>query len=99
LKDGFNSGGYEWCCLHWGTKWGICEAELTYEKKKSLKYAFRTAWSPPLPIIKKMGTVFPQLKFILSYFEGGSAFRGRFVMENGENTSNETGYYHGQRGG
>lgn len=23
IKDGFNSGGYEWCMLNWGTKWGI----------------------------------------------------------------------------
>ncbi len=21
-SDGFNSGGYEWCCSAWGTKWG-----------------------------------------------------------------------------
>lgn len=24
-KDGFNSGGYEWCRQNWGTKWGICD--------------------------------------------------------------------------
>lgn len=28
IKDGFNSGGYEWCIQNWGTKWGICHAEL-----------------------------------------------------------------------
>lgn len=22
-SDGFNQGGYEWCCKNWGTKWGI----------------------------------------------------------------------------
>src|SRR5438045_2750467 len=21
ITDGFNQGGYEWCCDHWGTKW------------------------------------------------------------------------------
>ena len=21
-KDGYNQGGYQWCCDNWGTKWG-----------------------------------------------------------------------------
>ena len=30
-KDGFNSGGYEWCIDNWGTKWG------TYNGMNNLK--------------------------------------------------------------
>jgi hypothetical protein len=26
-KDGFNSGGYEWCIENWGTKWGFCRVQ------------------------------------------------------------------------
>ena len=29
IKDGFNSGGYEWCCDMWGTKWQPCNIHLT----------------------------------------------------------------------
>jgi len=29
LKDGYNSGGYEWCCDAWGTKWQPCNVHLT----------------------------------------------------------------------
>lgn len=24
LRDGYNSGGYEWCVENWGTKWSAC---------------------------------------------------------------------------
>ena len=29
LKDGYNSGGYEWCCDHWMTKWQPTNIHLT----------------------------------------------------------------------
>jgi hypothetical protein len=29
IKDGFNSGGYEWCCDNWATKWQPCHVRLT----------------------------------------------------------------------
>ncbi|PWB71532.1 MAG: hypothetical protein C3F07_13930 [Anaerolineales bacterium] len=29
IKDGFNSGGYEWCCDFWQTKWNACHVHLT----------------------------------------------------------------------
>lgn len=35
LKDGFNSGGYEWCCENWGTKWNATGATLTTRKDTS----------------------------------------------------------------
>lgn len=31
LKDGFNSGGYEWCINNWGTKWNACRVSLQAE--------------------------------------------------------------------
>ncbi len=29
IKDGYNSGGYEWCCDQWSTKWNACHVHLT----------------------------------------------------------------------
>jgi len=106
IKDGFNSGGYEWCIKNWGTKWGICNAELgnadyisadsiSYE----LEYTFDTAWSPPTPIVKKMSEMFPSLTFTLKYFEGGGGFNGLYVCEKGEVIRDLTGDYFGNRGG
>lgn len=102
-KDGFNSGGYEWCVENWGTKWGFYETHLskpeTYGDTTELTYHFKTAWSPAFPIITKMGEMFPQLSFILRYFERGAGFNGILEIENGKVTRNEDGKYFGERGG
>ena len=98
-KDGFNQGGYEWCIANWGTKWGLCDVELANENKDSLSYEFKTAWSPPLPIIKKMGEMFPDLEFSLRYFECGVGFNGWYLIKNGKIEKDETGKYYGNRGG
>jgi len=103
-KDGFNSGGYEWCIENWGTKWGFCrvqEPELqSYgDDEGTLTYHFDTAWSPPLPLVKKMGELFPDLIFDLRYFEGLMQFNGIYRIENGQVTDERSGDYFGDRGG
>jgi hypothetical protein len=104
LRDGFNQGGYEWCIENWGTKWGFCNTELVREKyfkngKGQLLFCFDTAWSPIIPVIRKMGEMFPQLKFDLRYFEGAMNFQGKFQMENGKVIMEESSDYYGNRGG
>ena len=98
ISDGFNSGGYEWCLTHWGTKWGICRPTLV-EEFDNLFYEFECAWSPCEPIIEEMGRQFPSLEFDLRYFEAGCAYNGILRIENGEVTMKETGNYYGNRGG
>lgn len=98
-KDGYNSGGYEWCLKNWGTKWGICRPDLTGDTDKKLHYFFQTAWSPPNPIIKKMSEMFPKLTFTLKYWEAGSGFRGIFKVKADEVIKSETYAYSGDRGG
>jgi Ferredoxin-like domain in Api92-like protein len=96
INDGFNSGGYEWCYQNWGTKWGICDAEIVQEfleRKGYIDYRFETAWSPPLPVISKMSEMFPGLRFILRYFECGCAFNGIYICEKGEVIQGSTGEY------
>ena len=106
IKDGFNSGGHQWCIENWGTKWGICNAELEnadYASADSilyeLEYTFDTAWSPPTPVVKKMSEMFPSLTFTLKYFDGSMGFNGRYTCKNGEVIENLSGDYFGDRGG
>lgn len=83
-SDGFNSGGYEWCIKNWGTKWGFCDPSISQEYDGQIIYYFDSAWSPPVPLIVKMGQMFPKLKFELGYEESGCCFKGKLVMEGGE---------------
>ena len=103
IKDGFNSGGYEWCSEKWGTKWGICNAEidneLDDEGEGELSYNFETAWSPPSPVIVRMSKLFPLLRFELRYFEGSMGFKGLLVCEKGKVIDDKRGDYFGNRGG
>jgi Api92-like protein with ferredoxin domain len=103
VKDGFNSGGYQWCIQNWGTKWGIYDAALLSQKLTGktgkLKYTCQSAWSPCLPIVDAMSKKFPDLKFDMRYYEGGMGFKGHYVVKNGEILTNEESKYQGRRGG
>jgi len=98
MSDGFNSGGYDWCIKNWGTKWGICDASMEMYHSE-LEYWFQTAWSPPEPVIRKMSKMFPRLKFVLTYFEGGMGFNGLLVCKGGKVIEEKCGDYFGGRGG
>lgn len=101
-KDGYNSGGYDWCKKNWGTKWGMYDVKLEEthdEDRDELFYTFQSAWVPPIPIIKKMAEMFPTLDFDLRYFEQGSEFNGILRIEKNKVTREEEGKYFGDRGG
>ena len=79
-KDGFNSGGYEWCCENWGTKWNACIDEGV-DWDVDGDYAiihFNTAWAPPEPIIAKLREKFPDANFNGFYREDGMQICGYF---------------------
>ena len=97
VKDGYNSGGYDWCSSTWGTKWNACDA-IVERKGNKLKYTFNTAWAPPVPVIAKLGTMFPTLKFKLKYYEMGMGFQGVVDIQ-GDFVSEESSKYSGHRGG
>lgn len=103
VKDGFNSGGYEWCNQNWGTKWGIYQASIIREKyngkRSQVVYNFNSAWSPAIPVIKTMSLKYPDLKFKLKYYERGVGFQGIYEVINGEVFVDTRGVYHGKRGG
>lgn len=87
-KDGYNSGGREWCQTHWGTKWNAVDTEIELEtntrENTTARISFDTAWSPPTPVILAMSKTHPALNFTLEYEEGGIGFRGTFTAKNGK---------------
>jgi hypothetical protein len=55
----------------WGTKWVGYDVSIGEESIN-----FFTAWTPPIPIIRKLAELHPELIFRLEYYETGRAFRG-----------------------
>ena len=139
IKDGFNSGGYEWCCDQWGTKWNATHVTLTMrngaetQTRKQIKCGycqtvnrtehlkvlvcqqcgsplpdvtpqeafleFDTAWSPPIPVIEKLASMFPEHDFLLAYYEGGIGFCGQVRWSGGSEQFHHQDVYSGPRGG
>lgn len=140
LKDGFNSGGYEWRCENWMTKWNATSVNLTTRNdhskgltRKTAKCSycqtvhkiehmtilvcqqcgsplpdsqpllafieFNTAWSPPIPVIEKLASMFPDHAFELKYFEGGMGFSGHARWSEGVEQYHHQYEYSGPRGG
>ena len=103
IKDGFNSGGYQWCIDNWGTKWGIYRSNLVSYKlagsRSRATYYFESAWSPPIPVIHKMSDKYPAVRFLLKYYERGAQFKGIFEIKGGKILRDLKEDYHGHRGG
>jgi hypothetical protein len=60
----------------WGTKW------IGYDVRVgNSTIDFYAAWSPPIPIIKKLAELHKDLVFTLEYTEPGMAFRGKAVAK------------------
>ena len=89
---------YDWSVEHWGTKWDLSEVRVLVNGRGVL-YSFNTAWAPPCSGILEISKQYPNLKFKLSYWEGGMAFQGVFIVQNGEVLSDVSGKYFGHRGG
>lgn len=57
LKYGATSW-YDWCCDNWGSKWGAYDAEPFANNTMT----FKTANAPIIPVISKLGSMFPDIK-------------------------------------
>lgn len=79
-KDGYNSGGYEWCCENWGTKWNAYDIGFDYEA-----ILFNTAWSTPKPIFAELSKRFPELQLEVEYADEDIGSNcGKLTYLNGE---------------
>ena len=71
---------YDWCVANWGTKWDISGrdngAPAVSDDGRSVRFAFDSAWSPPLEFYGRM----EELGFTVDafYYEPGMAFCGRY---------------------
>jgi hypothetical protein len=70
-----NENWYQWRLDNWGTKWTGYDGRLNDDQTA---FTFNTAWSPPLPIIKKLAELTGET-FILEYIEEGMFFCGRYT--------------------
>lgn len=103
-KDGFNSGGYEWCCTNWGTKWGTYDAipisiEAQLGEQATLTASFQSAWAPPTPVLDALAARYPEARIMAQSYEGGCCFKIETEWADGEQMRYEETTYHGPRGG
>ena len=97
--DGFNQGGYEWCCENWGTKWGTYQGQEIVEKARSVSFSFSSAWAPPTPVVNKLAQMYPKASFTMKSYERGAGYKWESVWKNGEITKDVESPYRGSRGG
>lgn len=100
-RDGFNSGGYEWCIANWGTKWGCYNGASLERTESGIKLTYDTAWSPvALELLLRLSELNPELIIRNEYFECGAGFEGHTTVHNGEVVSSDFREdYDGERGG
>lgn len=103
-KDGYNSGGYKWCCDNWDTKWNAYDV-VRRDYDGDTIVTFQTAWSPPLKVIAALAAKFPHMTFRLEYFERGMEFCGGVTWRAESETDEDEprffewkAKYHGSRG-
>ena len=71
---------YHWCCDKWGTKWNAAEASWSAKE-----VTFQTAWSSPMPVLRKLSKMFPTLTISVSYAdEDLGANCGRYDLKGGK---------------
>jgi Api92-like protein with ferredoxin domain len=85
MHTGWSRGGYDWSCKNRGTKTICPEVKIT-EEAGAIIYEFDTAWSPPLPVIRRLIEWFPELDIELKYGELGNGFKGVLTGVNGQVT-------------
>lgn len=57
---------YEWDVAYWGTKWNAhcCIDEYDKRSANECVFGFQTAWSAPHPVIEKLASTHPTLRFV-----------------------------------
>ncbi len=89
IKDGYNSGGYEWCCENWGTKWdfydiGVSDVSKMHDGKFLVEYLVYTAWAPAIPVMIALSKKFPNVTIEYWFEDEGWCYpAGRATIKDG----------------
>ncbi len=76
---------WEWCWLHWGTKWNPSgPARVVYDDGDNLRLSFETAWAPPTAFCKKLSHLCPDARIYLAYAEAGQGLFGHEIIASGD---------------
>ena len=67
---------YEQRRKKWGTKWPGYDLYIS-----DTTIDFFTAWTPPLPIVRKLAELHKDFVFRLEYYEVGNKFRGMYIAK------------------
>ena len=54
---------YEWCIVHWGTKWNAYGFEDNTAEKPSSELYFQTAWDAPHALLTRLSEMYPDVTF------------------------------------
>lgn len=81
---------YSWAVENWGTKWTMSVHAWGGDPDDGHFYVQGdTAWGPPLQLLIKASTQFPEVVFRISYSEEGMGFAGYTAVRNGNCVSSE----------
>lgn len=72
----------KWCGENWGSKWNGMDSTSEY-KKGILEYRFTTAWSEPVPVIRKLSETYPDFLVTHYYLEEAYMLYGSRVYLEG----------------
>ena len=78
IRDGYNSGGCDWCEENWGTKWNAIDPIIRADGVLT----FYTAWTPPLKGLAALARLLPGFTLTVEYFERGMSFCGGMTFCN-----------------
>lgn len=80
---------YDWSNARWGCKWNVNpdSCRVTFYKNGSIDCFFDTPWNQPSAWFEQLCQAFPDIEFLLSYYEPGEWFAGEYVA------NLEGGYY------
>lgn len=74
-------GWYDWHCKYWGTKWNACEPAYCGDGL----FVFDTAWSAPLPVLRALSEIFPEVEIAFAFADEDSSYNtGEGTISKGE---------------
>jgi hypothetical protein len=74
-----NENWYKECYEKWGTKW--CPDNIICNDSY---LSFATAWTPPIPIVRKLAELYPDAQFTLEYNEPEMEIHGIYSIKTEE---------------